>query len=99
MVRRREPAAAAHRRRLYACRLAGDGGEPPARRGGRPVDGIDVVNDNTQAGVDIFVAGLFPDQLNETHTFVLRNPQTGSQRTVTMQSANVTLEPVQNVTR
>jgi carboxyl-terminal processing protease len=62
------------------------------------VDGVDVVNNNTQAGVDIFVAGLYPDQLNETHTFVLRNPQTGSQRTVTMQSANVALEPVQNVT-
>jgi hypothetical protein len=61
------------------------------------VDGVDVVNDNTQAGVDIFVAGLFPEQLNETHTFVLRNPQTGSQRNVTMQSTTVTLEPVQNV--
>ncbi len=62
------------------------------------VDGVDVVNDNTQTGVDIFVAGLFPEQLNASHTFVLRNPQTGAQRTVTMQSTNVTLEPVQNVT-
>jgi carboxyl-terminal processing protease len=61
-------------------------------------DGVDVVNDNTQAGVDVFVAGLFPDQLGESHSFTLRNPQTGSTRTVTMQSANVTLEPVQNVT-
>ena len=93
MVRRREPAAAAHRRRLYACRLAGDGGEPPARRGGRLRSTASTSSiDNTQAGIDIFVAGLFPEQLNETHTFVLRNPQTGSQRTVTMQSANVTLE-------
>lgn len=60
------------------------------------VDGVDVVNSNTQAAVDTFVAGLFPEQLNETHSFTLRNPQTGTQRTVTMQSATVTLDPVQN---
>ena len=60
------------------------------------VDGVDVVNSNTQVEVDTFVAGLFPDELGETHSFTLRNPQTGSQRTVTMQSATVTLDPVQN---
>jgi hypothetical protein len=60
------------------------------------VDGVDVVNSNTQVEVDTFVAGLFPDDLAETHSFTLRNPQTGSQRTVTLQSATVTLDPVQN---
>ena len=61
------------------------------------IDGVDVVNTNTQATVDTFVAGLYPDQPGENHTFVLRNPQTGSQRTVTLTSANVTIDPVQNV--
>ena len=61
------------------------------------IDGIDVVNSNMQAEVDAFVAGLYPDQLNESHSFRLRNPATGAQRTVTMQSANVAIDPVQNV--
>ena len=79
----------------------------PARRRRRPnlqrgeeiefVDGVDVVNSNTQAQIDIFVAGLFPEQLNESHSFGVFNPQTGARRTVTMQSANVTIDPVQNV--
>lgn len=60
------------------------------------VDGTDVVNSNTQAEVDRFVAGLFPAGIGESHSFTLRNPQTGSQRTVTLQSATVTLDPVQN---
>jgi C-terminal processing protease CtpA/Prc len=62
------------------------------------VDGVDIVNDNTQAGINTFLAGLFPEQLNETHTFVLRHPQTLAQRTVTMTSASVAVEAVQNVT-
>ncbi|HUQ50854.1 MAG TPA: S41 family peptidase, partial [Gammaproteobacteria bacterium] len=61
------------------------------------VDGVDVVNSNTQAQIDTFVAGLFPDQLNESHSFRLRNPTTGGQRDVTMTSASVTIDPVQNV--
>lgn len=60
------------------------------------VDGVDVVNSNTQAEVDLFVAGLFPSELAENHSFTLRNPQTGLQRTVALQSATVTLDPVQN---
>ncbi|HWN38652.1 MAG TPA: S41 family peptidase, partial [Gammaproteobacteria bacterium] len=59
------------------------------------IDGVDVVNSNTQAQVDTFVAGLYPDQVNESHEFRLRNPATGAQRTVTMVSANVTIDPVQ----
>jgi hypothetical protein len=61
------------------------------------IDGVDVVNDNTQAGIDTFVAGLFPEQPLENHTFTLRNPQTGTQRTITMRSEQVTIDPVQNV--
>jgi len=48
------------------------------------VDGVDVVNDNSPTGVATINAGLFPVRSGETHT-------------VTMQSANVTLTPVQNV--
>jgi C-terminal processing protease CtpA/Prc len=61
------------------------------------VDGVDVVNSNTQGEANVFVAGLYPDQPGETHTFTLRNPLTSVVRTVTMQSQNVTSLPVQNV--
>lgn len=61
------------------------------------IDGVDAVNDNTSAGVAGINAGLFPTTSGETHTFTVRDLG-GSSRTVTMQSANVTLTPVQNVT-
>jgi C-terminal processing protease CtpA/Prc len=61
------------------------------------VDGADVVLGNTQAAVDTFVAGLFPDSIGETHTFTLRHPQTQAVRTVQLQSSAVTTTPVQNV--
>jgi carboxyl-terminal processing protease len=60
------------------------------------IDGVDVVNSNTQAEVDTFVGGLYPDQANESHSFRFRNPTTGAQRDVTMVSANVTIDPVQS---
>src|ERR1700688_3251055 len=53
------------------------------------VDGIDAVNDNTQAGVDALNAGLFPVGPNEMHTFVIQDPGPGgAQRTVVLTSAN-----------
>ena len=61
------------------------------------VDGVDVVNSNTQSAVDVFVAGLYPDQPGTTHTFNILSPLTGVVRTVTMQAQNVTSLPVQNV--
>jgi C-terminal processing protease CtpA/Prc len=72
---------------------------PPVQRGEEvtSVDGIDVVNDGTQAGVDLINAALFPDTVGESHTFTLRNPSTATQRTVTLQSAAVTKTSVQNV--
>jgi carboxyl-terminal processing protease len=60
------------------------------------VDGVDAVNDNTQAGVDTLNAGLFPAGVNEMHTFQIQDPG-GGQRTVMMTSANITSHPVQNV--
>ena len=62
------------------------------------VDGIDLVNDNTQAGVDILNAGLFPSAPNQSHTFGIRDLGSQTARVVTMVSANVTSVPVQNVT-
>ncbi len=60
------------------------------------VDGVDVVNDNTQAGVDTLNAGLFPVNVNESHTFLFMDPG-GAQRSVTLVSASITSQPVQNV--
>jgi len=60
------------------------------------VDGVDAVNNNTQAGVDTLNAGLFPVGLNETHTFQIQDPG-GAQRTVMMTSASITTHSVQNV--
>jgi hypothetical protein len=63
----------------------------------RRVDGVDFVNAPTQADVDAILAGLFPEDVNETHTFEILDLGSSTPRTVTMTSANVTLTPVQNV--
>jgi carboxyl-terminal processing protease len=60
------------------------------------VDGVDLVNDNTQAGVNTLNAGLFPAATGESHSFLVQDLN-GATRTVTMVSANVTSAPVQNV--
>ncbi|HET7608106.1 MAG TPA: peptidase, partial [Gammaproteobacteria bacterium] len=57
------------------------------------IDGVDVVSSNTQAEVDAFVAGLYPESTGEQHTFVTRD-RFGTQRTVTLTSAAVTKTPV-----
>lgn len=61
------------------------------------VDGVDLVNDNTAAGVDTLNAGLFPSAASQSHTFTVRDPG-GAQRTFSMTSIIVTSDPVQNVT-
>jgi C-terminal processing protease CtpA/Prc len=60
------------------------------------VDGVDFVFGPTQADVDIIVAGLYPDQANETHSFQIESVH-GSVLDLTMTSTSVTLTPVQNV--
>lgn len=57
------------------------------------VDGVDVVN-----GIDIGTinGGLWPDELGETHTFLVRDPGDSTTRTVTMTSAEITTVPVQH---
>jgi hypothetical protein len=61
------------------------------------VDGVDLVNDNTQAGVNVLNAGLFPATAGESHQFVVRDLGSTTSRTITMVAGNVTSAPVQNV--
>ncbi len=60
------------------------------------VDGIDAVNNNTDAGVDVLNAGLFPSN-NQSHSFRIRRIS-GAEVTVNMTPTEVTSDPVQNVT-
>jgi len=52
------------------------------------VDGVDIVNDGTQAGVDVINAGLFPSAVGESHTFLVRDVD-GTEREITVSAANV----------
>ena len=60
------------------------------------VDGVNLVTDNTAAGVDTLNAGLFPAAAGQAHTFTVQDPG-GAQRTFSMTSTIVTSDPVQNV--
>jgi len=60
------------------------------------IDGVDI-DDNTQAGIDTLNNGLFPAGANETHTFDVFDLGALNPRTVTMTSAIITQDPVQNV--
>ena len=60
-------------------------------------DGVDVVNANDQASVDIINAALSPSEAGESHTFVIREVGAASDRTITLTSAEITRAPVQNV--
>ncbi len=73
---------------------------PPIERGEEVIriDGVDVVLANTQADIEQFLAGLYPASLGESHSFTLRQPQTGAMRTVTMQSTAVAETPVRSST-
>ncbi|MCY3814500.1 MAG: S41 family peptidase [Gammaproteobacteria bacterium] len=59
------------------------------------VDGVDIVNGPTQADVDVINAALWPRNLNETHQFRVRDLD-GTERSITMTSANITTTPVQH---
>jgi len=60
------------------------------------VDGVDLVNDGTQAGVDVLNAGLFPSAAG-SHTFTIRDLGSSATRSVTLAAATQTSTPVQNV--
>jgi C-terminal processing protease CtpA/Prc len=59
-------------------------------------DGVELINVNTQAAFDTVIAALFPSQADEPHDFIVRDLD-GTQRDISMTSANVTSTPVQNV--
>ncbi|MAD73509.1 MAG: peptidase [Rheinheimera sp.] len=60
------------------------------------VNGVDFVNDNTNAGVNAINAALFPESAGEQHEFVFL-VNGGETLTVTLTSADVASSPVQNV--
>ena len=61
------------------------------------VDGVDLVNANTQTEVDTLNAGLFPTVANQAHNFTVRDVGSQVIRSITMTSAIVISTPVQNV--
>jgi carboxyl-terminal processing protease len=61
------------------------------------IDGVDVINDNTQAGIDLINTALFPGATGETHSFEVGDSGSSPLRTVSITSGNVTSAPVQNV--
>lgn len=69
----------------------------PLTRGARvlAIDGVDI-NDNTQAGVDVLNAGLFPGSIGEQHTFTFQDLGSAGSRDVTLTSADIVSAPVQN---
>jgi len=61
------------------------------------VDGVDLVNNNTSAGIDTLNRGLFPDAAGQAHTFDIQKPGASQSISIVMQSARVTSVPVQQV--
>jgi carboxyl-terminal processing protease len=61
------------------------------------IDGVDLVNDDTQDGVDTLNAGLSPDSAGESHTFTLRDAGSSGSRDVYLTAQQVTSTPVQNL--
>jgi len=60
------------------------------------VDGVDFVNDNTQAGVNTINAALFPAKAGESHQFTMLDAN-GNRKSITLVSADVATVPVHNV--
>lgn len=60
------------------------------------VDGVDLVNDGTQDGVNVLNAGLFPGAAGN-HTFTIRDLGSTTTRSVTLAAGTLTSTPVQNV--
>jgi len=60
------------------------------------VDGVDLVNDNTNAGVDTLNAGLFPEVAGP-HSFTVLDLGATTPRTFTMTAAALSPSTVQNV--
>ncbi len=57
------------------------------------IDGVDVANGSDVATLN---AGLFPESIGETHTFVVQDLGSPTTRTISLTSAAITSAPVQN---
>ncbi|UTF59523.1 S41 family peptidase [Gilvimarinus sp. DA14] len=66
------------------------------QRGARvlAVDGVDLVNDNTEAGVNTLNAGLFPSSMGESHTFTVQDLNSNATREITLTAGEVTIAAV-----
>ncbi|GMU69634.1 MAG: hypothetical protein AMXMBFR37_19660 [Steroidobacteraceae bacterium] len=60
------------------------------------IDGVDLVNSNSNADIDLLNDALFPLGTGESHSFTIQDLGGGT-RTVSMTSASVAAVPVQNV--
>ena len=58
------------------------------------VDGVDLVNANSQSAINTLNNGLFPSTAGETHTFLVQDAGSNTSRTVTLTSANISPAPV-----
>lgn len=58
------------------------------------VDGVDMVNANTQAEIDILNAGLFPKSAGKVTVFIVRDPGSATTRTVSLVAQNLASKPV-----
>jgi len=72
------------------------GGQAALVRGSRllRINGIDLVNANTQDDVNRLNAALFPSAAGTSTTFVVRDPGATADRTVTLTSINLSPSPV-----
>lgn len=61
------------------------------------VDGVDLVSDKTEAGIDALNAGLYPQTTDEIHTFLVEDSGGGGLRSVTMISGDVAISTVPRV--
>lgn len=61
------------------------------------VDGVDIVNGDTQSDVDTINAALSPQNVGEQHTFTVVDQGSTVQRSFTLTAANITDVPVQDV--
>lgn len=61
------------------------------------IDGVDLVNDSSDDGIDTLNRGLFPSTEGERHTFTIRDLGSDTTRDVTLSAQVVTSTPVQNV--
>lgn len=61
------------------------------------IDGVSVIDDDTNAGVDTLNEGMFPSVLGASHTFVIQDLNASTTRTIEMTSTTVADTPVHTV--